>query len=60
VVYRSESELKAAIKKNPADVASFFQLAWGLGGGLVGTLDELSVSEYADWNPKRISDVLYS
>src|SRR5579863_3021383 len=49
VTYRSESELKAAITKNPADFASFLQLDWGLGGGLVGTLDELSVSEYPDW-----------
>jgi hypothetical protein len=60
VNYRSEFELKAAIAKNSADVASFLQLDWGLGGGLVGTLDQLSVSEYPDWNPKRISDVQYS
>ena len=60
VTYRSESELKAAIAKNPADFASFLQLDWGMGGGLVGTLDQLSVSEYPDWNPKSISDVLYS
>src|SRR6267142_1875134 len=36
------------------------QLDIGLSGGLVGTLDELSVSEYPDWNPKSIGDVLYS
>jgi len=60
VNYRSEFELKAAIAKNSADVASLLQLDWGLGGGLVGTFDQLSVSEYPDWNPKRISDVLYS
>jgi len=60
VTYRSESELKAAMAKNPADIASLLQLDWGLSGGLVGTLDELSVSEYPDWNPKSIGDVLYS
>jgi hypothetical protein len=46
--------------KNPADIASLLQLDWGLGGGLVGTLDELSVSEYPDWNPKSVGDVLYT
>jgi hypothetical protein len=59
VTYRSESELRAAISKNPADVASVLQLDWGLGGGLVGTLDQLSVSDYPDWNPKTVADVLY-
>lgn len=59
VTYRSESELRAAISKNPADVASVLQLDWGLGGGLVGPLDELSVSDYPDWNPETIADVLY-
>jgi hypothetical protein len=57
VTYRSESELRAAISKNPADVASVLQLDWGLGGGLVGPLDQLSVSDYPDWNPKTIADV---
>jgi hypothetical protein len=58
VTYRSESELRAAISKNPGDVASILQLDWGLGGGLVGRLDQLSVSDYPDWNPKTIADVL--
>ncbi|KAH9055143.1 NAD-P-binding protein [Lactarius deliciosus] len=60
VTYRPESELEAAIAKNPADVRSFLQLDWGRGGGLVGSLDQLSVSEYPDWNPKSIADVLYA
>jgi hypothetical protein len=58
VTYRSESELRAAISKNPADVASVLQLDWGLGGGLVGALDQLSVSDYPDWNPKTTADVV--
>ncbi len=57
VTYQSESELRAAISKNPADVASVLQLDWGLGGGLVGSLDQLSVSDYPNWNPKTIADV---
>ncbi|KAI0300091.1 NAD-P-binding protein [Multifurca ochricompacta] len=60
VTYRSESELKAALKKNPADFAAILQLDWGHSGGLVGRLDQLSVSEYPDWNPKSIADVVYS
>jgi len=60
VTYRPESELKEAIAKDAADVAAVLQLDWGLGGGLVGSLDELSVSEYPDWNPKTVADVLYS
>lgn len=59
VTYRSESELKKAIKDD-ADLASLLQLDWGLGWGLVGPLDQLSVSEYPDWNPKTVADVLYS
>lgn len=55
--YRSESELRDAISKNPADRASVLQLDWGLGGGLVGALDQLSVSDYPEWNPKTIADV---
>jgi len=58
VKYRSESELRAAISKNPADAVSVLQLDWGLGGGLVGPLDQLSVSDYSDWNPKTIADVV--
>ena len=57
VTYRPESELRDAISKNPADVASVLQLDWGLGGGLVGPLDQLSVLDYPDWNPKTIADV---
>jgi hypothetical protein len=57
VTYRSESELRAAISKNREDRVSVLQLDWGLGGGLVGRLDQLSVSEYPDWNPKTIADV---
>ncbi|KAI0278335.1 NmrA-like family-domain-containing protein [Russula aff. rugulosa BPL654] len=57
VTYRSESELRAAISKNPEDRVSVLQLDWGLGGGLVGRLDQLSVSDYPDWNPKTIADV---
>jgi hypothetical protein len=60
VTYRSESELKEAIAKNAADVGALLQLDWGLGGGLVGSLDQLSVSEYPEWNPKTVADVLYS
>ncbi|KAI9457633.1 NAD-P-binding protein [Lactarius psammicola] len=60
VTYRPESELEAALAKNPADVQSFLQLDWGRGGGLVGPLDQLSVSEYPDWNPKSIADILYA
>ncbi|KAI9438513.1 NAD-P-binding protein [Lactarius indigo] len=60
VTYRPESELEAAITKNPADVRSFLQLDWGRGGGLVGSLDQLDVSEYPEWNPKSIADVLYA
>lgn len=60
VTYRSESELEAAIANNAADFASFLQLDWGRGGGLVGPLDQLSVSEYPDWNPKTVAEVLYS
>ncbi len=60
MTYRSEFELKAAISKNPVDVVSVVQLDWGLGGGLVGRPDQLSVSDYPDWNPKTIADVLYS
>jgi hypothetical protein len=59
VTYRSESELKTALAKNPADFAAFLQLSWAEGGGLVGSLDQLSVSEYPGWNPKAIADVLY-
>jgi len=60
VTYRPESELEAAIAKNPSDVPSLLQLEWGRGGGLVGSLDQLSVSEYPDWNPKTVADVLYA
>jgi len=60
VTYRPESELRAAISKNRADIASVLQLDWGLGRGLVGPLDQLSVSDYHGWNPKTIADVLYS
>jgi len=60
VTYRSKSELEAAKAKNPSDVPSFLQLEWGRGGGLVGSLDQLSVSEYPDWNPKTVADVLYA
>jgi len=60
VTYRPESELEAALAKNPADVQALLQLDWGRGGGLVGSLDQLSVSEYPDWNPKSIADVLYA
>jgi len=60
VTYRSESELQAALEENGFDRVATLQLDWGLGGGLVGTLDQLSVSEYPDWNPKTIADVLYS
>jgi len=59
VTYRSESELKTALAKNPADFGAFLQLSWGSGEGLVGSLDQLSVSEYPGWNPKAIADVLY-
>ncbi|KAI9454205.1 NAD-P-binding protein [Russula earlei] len=59
VTYRSESELRAAIAKNPSDLGSILQLDWGLGGGLVGTLDRLSVSKYPDWNPKSTANILY-
>ncbi|KAH9991970.1 NAD-P-binding protein [Russula compacta] len=60
VTYRSESELKTSIAKNSADIVPVLQLDWGLGGGLVGTLDQLNASEYPDWNPKTIADLLYS
>jgi len=60
VTYRSEAELEAAVAKNPSDTLSFLQLEWGRGGGLVGSLDQLSVSEYPDWNPKTVADVLYA
>lgn len=60
VRYKPESELEAAIAKNPSDAHSFLQLEWGRGGGLVGSLDQLSVSEYPDWNPKTVADVLYA
>ena len=59
VTYRSEAELEAAIAKNPSDHQSHLHLEWGRGGGLVGSLDQLSVSEYPDWNPKTVADVLY-
>ena len=54
MTYRSESELESAIKKDAADFASHPQLDWGLGGGLVGLLEQLSVSEYPDWKPKAV------
>lgn len=60
MIYRPESELEAAIAKNPSDIRSFLQLEWGRGGGLVGSLDPMSVSEYPDWNPKTVADVLYA
>lgn len=60
MTYRSESELKASIAKGSAVVASVLQLDWGLGRGLVGTLNQLSASEYPDWSPKTIADMLYS
>ena len=60
VTYRPESELKAAIAKNPSDIRSVLQLEWGRGAGVVGSLDQLSVSEYPDWNPKTVADVLYA
>ena len=60
VTYRSEAELEAAIAKNHSDVPSFLQLEWGRGGGLIGSVEQLSVSEYPDWNPKTVADVLYA
>ncbi|KAI0261219.1 NAD-P-binding protein [Gloeopeniophorella convolvens] len=58
VTYRPVDELKAALEKNPADFASVLQLDWAVGGGLIGSEDQLSVSDYPDWNPKTIADVL--
>ncbi|KAI0260761.1 NAD-P-binding protein [Gloeopeniophorella convolvens] len=58
VTYRSVDELQAALEKNPADLATVLQLDWALGGGLIGSEDQLSVSDYPAWNPKTIADVL--
>jgi len=58
VSHRSLEELKEAVKNSPLDVAQTLMLDWEIGGGVVGTPEQLSNKEFPEWNPLKAVDVL--
>jgi len=58
ITHRSVEELREAVKQNPMDVADTLRLDWELGGGVVGTPEQISNGLYPEWNPVKAVDVL--
>ncbi|KZO95528.1 NAD-P-binding protein [Calocera viscosa TUFC12733] len=58
VSHRSVEEVQEAVRQNPNDVPETLRLDWEMGGGIVGTPEQLANKVYPDWNPTRAVDVL--
>ena len=58
VIHRPRSEVEDAVAKNPSDWASLIFLSWDEGGGSSGKPEEITNSEFPDWNPKKVVDYL--
>ncbi|KDQ57212.1 hypothetical protein JAAARDRAFT_35819 [Jaapia argillacea MUCL 33604] len=53
-------DLQDGLEKNPQDLAKLIQLIWEQGGGVIGRPDELSNSEWPEWNQVGVIDTMLS
>ena len=58
VTYLPTEDLENALKKNSNDILSVIRLAWATGKGIVGEESELANSEFPEWKPKSVIDIL--
>jgi len=56
VTYTPREVLQERLSKNPRDFLSFLKLIYDKGEGISGT--ELDNSEWPEWNPKKVLDVI--
>ena len=58
VSHRPRSDFEEAVKKNPMDFFALFVLALDSGLLNVGKPEELANSDYPEWSPKKVADIL--
>ncbi|KAL5492388.1 hypothetical protein ACEPAI_3835 [Sanghuangporus weigelae] len=58
VAHRPRSELEERLEKNPSEVLTTVFLLWDKGEGASGKPEELANSEFPQWKPKKVVDVI--
>ncbi|KAL5531647.1 hypothetical protein ACEPAG_4524 [Sanghuangporus baumii] len=58
VAHRPRSELEERLKKDPSEVLTAVFLSWDKGQGPSGKPEELANSEFPQWKPKKVVDVI--